>query len=35
VQTASLSLASGPTFGNYSSLLNQPRVMQFALRFEF
>jgi Carboxypeptidase regulatory-like domain len=35
VQTASLSLFSGPTFGNYTSLLNQPRVMQFALRFEF
>ena len=35
VQTASLALYSGPTFGNYTSLLNNPRVMQFALRFEF
>lgn len=35
VQTASLALYAGPTFGNYTSLLNQPRVMQFALRFEF
>jgi hypothetical protein len=35
VQTADLSLGSGPAFGNYTSLLNQPRVMQFALRFEF
>ena len=35
VQTASLALYSGPAFGDYTSLLNQPRVMQFALRFEF
>jgi len=35
VQTASLALYAGPTFGNYTSLLNQPRVMQFALRYEF
>jgi hypothetical protein len=35
VQTAQLALYDGPTFGNYTSLLNQPRVMQFALRFEF
>jgi hypothetical protein len=35
VQTAQIALSSGPTFGNYTSLLNQPRVMQFALRYEF
>jgi Carboxypeptidase regulatory-like domain len=35
VQTASLALYGGPTFGNYTSLLNQPRVMQFGLRYEF
>ena len=35
VQTAAISLQDGATFGNYTSLLNQPRVMQFALRFEF
>lgn len=35
VQTAQLSLYNGPAFGNYTSLLNQPRVMQFALRYEF
>jgi hypothetical protein len=35
VQTASLALSDGGTFGNYTSLLNQPRVMQFALRYEF
>lgn len=26
---------SPPQFGTYSSLLTQPRVMQFALRYEF
>ncbi len=35
VQTAQLALSSGTTFGDYTSLLNQPRVMQFALRFDF
>ena len=35
VQTAAISLQNGATFGNYTSLLNQPRVMQFALRYEF
>ncbi|MGC1493555.1 MAG: hypothetical protein WA798_19490, partial [Candidatus Acidiferrum sp.] len=35
VQTASLALYNSTTFGNYTSLLNNPRVMQFALRFEF
>jgi hypothetical protein len=31
----SLGLGSGGSFGNYSGLLNQPRVMEFALRYEF
>jgi hypothetical protein len=35
VQTANLALYDSGTFGNYTSLLNNPRVMQFALRFEF
>ncbi len=35
VQTANIAMYQGPTFGNYTSLLNQPRVMQFALRYEF
>ncbi|HYL62191.1 MAG TPA: TonB-dependent receptor [Candidatus Methylomirabilis sp.] len=35
IQTAALSLFNSSTFGNYTSLLNNPRVMQFALRFEF
>ena len=28
-------LTKGNTFGNYTGLLTQPRVMQFALRYEF
>jgi hypothetical protein len=35
VETADLALFDSGVFGNYTSLLNNPRVMQFALRFEF
>jgi hypothetical protein len=31
----SLGLGSGSSFGNYSGLLTNPRIMQFALRYEF
>ncbi len=31
----SLELDSASTFGNYSGLLNNPRIMEFALRYEF
>ena len=34
VQSVSTSLTAG-SFGNYSGLLTNPRVMQFALRYEF
>jgi hypothetical protein len=34
VQSATTSIDSG-SFGNYSGLLTSPRVMQFALRYEF
>jgi hypothetical protein len=30
-----LGLGSGGSFGNYSGLLTNPRIMQFALRYEF
>ena len=33
-QTLGLTAAPG-TFGNYTGLLNNPRIMQFALRYEF
>ncbi len=33
-QTLGLTAAPG-TFGNYEALLNNPRIMQFALRYEF
>jgi hypothetical protein len=35
VQSLSLSLTKASTFGNYTGLLTSPRVMQFALRYEF
>jgi len=35
VQSTSLSLTNSSSFGNYTGLLTNPRVMQFALRFEF
>jgi len=35
VATSATSLSDGATFGNYTSLLNQPRVMQFGLRYDF
>ena len=35
VQSLSLSLTSSSSFGNYTGLLTNPRVMQFALRFQF
>jgi hypothetical protein len=35
VQSLSLSLTNTSSFGNYTGLLTQPRVMQFALRYEF
>ena len=35
VRSLSLSLTNSSTFGNYSHLLTNPRVMQFALRYEF
>jgi hypothetical protein len=35
VQKLSLSLTNANSFGNYTGLLTNPRVMQFALRYEF
>ena len=35
VQSVSLSLTNSSNFGNYTGLLTNPRVMQFALRYEF
>jgi hypothetical protein len=35
VQSLSLSLTNTSTFGNYTGLLTNPRVMQFGLRYEF
>jgi len=33
--SASLTLGSSSSFGNYTGLLTNPRIMQFALRYEF
>ena len=35
VQTLTAGIDAGPAFGNFSGLLTNPRVMQFALRYEF
>jgi hypothetical protein len=35
VQSVNLSLTNASSFGQYSSLLTNPRTMQFALRYEF
>ena len=35
VNSASLDVGNTGTFGKYTSLLTQPRVMQFGLRYEF
>ena len=35
VETLNLSITNASTFGNYTGLLTNPRVMQFALRYEF
>ena len=35
VQSLSLSITNSSNFGNYNGLLTNPRVMQFALRYEF
>jgi len=35
VQTITSNIDAGSSFGNYSGLSTNPRVMQFALRFEF
>jgi hypothetical protein len=35
VQSLNLSITNSSNFGNYTGLLTNPRVMQFALRYEF
>ncbi|HLK33277.1 MAG TPA: hypothetical protein VKT29_09320, partial [Terriglobales bacterium] len=35
VQTVTTGIDAGPAFGDFSGLLTNPRVMQFALRYEF
>jgi hypothetical protein len=34
-QSITANIDAGTSFGNYSNLSTNPRVMQFALRFEF
>jgi hypothetical protein len=33
--SSALTLGSGGSFGNYSGLLTNPRINEFALRYEF
>ncbi|MEJ7605407.1 MAG: hypothetical protein WKF37_03875 [Bryobacteraceae bacterium] len=35
VRSASLSIGTRGSFGRYTALLTDPRVMQFGLRYEF
>lgn len=35
VQSITANIDAGSSFGNFAGLLTNPRVMQFALRFEF
>ena len=35
VYTMSMDLSTVSTFGNYTSTLTEPRIMQFGLRYDF